>query len=198
VNKVKNSNLVSLNTSINLNVLNNDKLLVKKVIDILEGRQHYNENFKLDVDEAFSTFKIILNVKSGVSIVIFTCKMDIICLTNSSQVLFTMIGFFRTKLLNIKKTDEAIEELNRTIIEGIKRYNNLSAKKFNTETELLEKMCLVLNYKKTEIRRLAKIKGIYFEEPEEIVLQADNVNVLNVSQSEELNNSQALSLTDLI
>jgi hypothetical protein len=197
--------LVNLSKCINLNVLNNDKLLVNKIVSILEGKQHYSESFKLEIEDNVSTFKIILNVKAGVSIIIFTCPLENRILNNSKEVLLNMIEFYKNKLIMIKKTDETIEELNRENISRIQKLNSLSTNIFNEENELLDKMCEVLNGKKQEIRKLGKAKGVYFEEDnkDNVFLKpsqsSGNVNEsLNLSQQEDANNSIALSLIDLI
>jgi hypothetical protein len=101
----------------------------------------------------------------------------------------------------MKKTDELVDDLNKKNLEGIQRLNTLSTRISFEENDMLEKMCKVLNGKKDELRRLGKGKGFYFEEPEDIVLSQDKSGTaaLNMSQSEDgMNNSQVLSLTDLI
>lgn len=183
--------------SINHN--NNDNNVVKKIISILEGKSNGNEVFKLDnKDDRTKIFKIILNVKSGVSIVMFSCEVTENILNTYNDVLLTCMRYFKNKSKINEALDNEMNEKNKKSEEAIKKYTNLTRKIENEEKNLMNNLCKALNDKKAIIRRLKReidgVQDIPLEKEENIKLLNGSFNKLN----EEFNESQTLSLSDLI
>jgi hypothetical protein len=86
--------------SINPNVLNNEKTLIKKIVNILEGRIEHNEIFKLEDSSELQgnkIFKISLNMRSGVSLNLFTTTLTENIIKSHDDVLLTCMRYFRNK-----------------------------------------------------------------------------------------------------
>ena len=89
--------------TINKNVLNNDKFLIKKIVEILEGSSNHLENFKIEGN----IFKIIHNVQqikqtgkkdfSGIHIIIFTCELTKTKLNSFEDILLISMRYFKNK-----------------------------------------------------------------------------------------------------
>ena len=86
--------------SINPNVLNNEKTLIKRIVNILEGRVEQNEIFKLEDSSEFQgkkIFKISINMRSGISLNLFTTILTENYIKSSDDILLTCMRYFRNK-----------------------------------------------------------------------------------------------------
>ena len=190
------NNIVLVKDSINNNLYNNDPLLIKKIIDILSGKKGFNESYKLEKESDKYIFKINLNPKVGFSIVVFTCVLDLNILNDYNEMIILLMKNFKSKLYHIRKTDETIEIYNKKSEFSIQKLNKLSKENEKEEDNLLNNMCLLLNKKKEEIRKLDYENDFVQELNEEEKINTNMNN--NINESELLNNSQALSLSDLL
>jgi hypothetical protein len=139
--------LVYSKDTINTNVLNNDKLLIKKVVEILEGKNNYNENFKIEeTGENTATLKIILNVKNGISIVMFTCKLVKTILRSEEEILLISMKFFKKKIEVKNDLGDETNSVLKRIENNIKTMNTISSEMEKKQDLMSEKV--FLKYKK--------------------------------------------------
>jgi hypothetical protein len=131
------------NGTVNENVLNNDRFLVKKVIQILEGKGNYNEQYKLEkINDAYYMFKIILNVKSGINLYIFNCEMKELQLRDYNDVFLTLMRYFKNKIKLINETDIEIIDKYQKSDEISKKYNTLTKDVENEEKKFLQNVTI--------------------------------------------------------
>lgn len=181
--------------SINENVLNNDKFLIKKIVYILEGKESHNEQFKLyqsQENHDHFTFKIILNLKGGITLNIFHTEMKEIKLQSFNDIMSTCMRYFKNKSRMINSLDEETKKINDKSDEASKKYSTVTRDIEQSEKDFLEKICISLNDKKEIIRTLQrKIDGIedVFIEPERPASQK--------KIEEDINQSLELSISDL-
>lgn len=158
------------NESINQSLLANDPLLIKKIVSMLEGTLNNKQIYKIENN----IFKIISNVKEGINLIIFSCKLTQVNLESFDEILMNSINYFKKKkeqkdklnvLFKSQKTKE--EDLNRI-------YTTLERDLHNKESNLLKGLCVELNKKKEQLRKMNRILN---EDIDEI----DN-NTLNLTR----------------
>ena len=96
---------VLIRQCLNEKILNDEKTLTNRVVNILEGAPIQNECFKLDNsdDSNIKTFKIVKNLKNKISVKIFSCLMDQEQKTKLEDVFRVFSYFFKTKLVSSNK-----------------------------------------------------------------------------------------------
>jgi hypothetical protein len=179
--------------SININVLNNDSQLINKIVSILEGKtSNKNESFKLEED----ILKIIMHMKNGINLVIFTCKLGKRNIKDSSIITNTMMRYLKNKIkLRELVSSEMIEKNVKS--DGLaKKHSNLTRDIENEEIEYLNTICSILNEKKEKIRSIKKqIDGD--EDSLELDRQVSKKDS-SFRKEDDPNQSQSYSLSDLL
>ena len=201
--KLSSPNMMSKDT-INMSLLNNDPLLVYKIVCLLEGTYQNKEIFKLDLDK--KEIKIITNVKEGITLKLFSCVLEEEVLSDYGDVLCSFISSFKKKKEMSKEFDKQIEELKE-------KEGNVNKKLAITKTEVIKRenkilmlFCNKLNEKKEQLRQLKTIidnDGMDFKDddnhnnniPLGTELQKHNSSGLKFNDSQK--NSNNLSLLDL-
>ena len=93
-------NKVRSDECLNEKIIKSDDLLVNKIIDILEGNQNMSETLKFEKtkEENVYLFKIQLNIKNGISLLIFCAKLERSVITDFKIILIYSSYFFKKKL----------------------------------------------------------------------------------------------------
>ena len=190
--------------TINMSLLNNDPLLVYKIVCLFEGTYQNKEIFKLDLDK--KEIKIITNVKEGITLKLFSCVLEEEVLSDYGDVLCSFISSFKKKKEMSKEFDKQIEELKE-------KEGNVNKKLAITKTEVIKRenkilmlFCNKLNEKKEQLRQLKTIidnDGMDLKDydnhnnniPLGTELQKHNSSGLKFDDSQK--NSNNLSLLDL-
>ena len=126
--------------------MKSDDLLLTKIINILEGSNSYSETLKLEKtkNEKNFIFKIQLNIKNGISLIIFSTNLEKTVLTEFYPVLSYCSYFFKKKMVMFVLSKEIKEELNKVCKQNIKLSDSAVNKliKINHDKEL-EKIDLI-------------------------------------------------------
>ncbi len=114
--------LVRIGDCLNEKILKSDDLLLTKIINILEGSHNLSETLKLEKtsNEKIFCFKIQLNIKNGISLVIFNTNMEKSVLSDFHNVFSYCSYFFKKKLVKKSLIKEIKEEMNKECLENIK------------------------------------------------------------------------------
>lgn len=185
---------LSSKVTVNQNILNNDKFLIQKVVNMLEGRYTQNEVFKIEENK---TFKITMKMKGGVNLIIFNCSLKINYLSSFDEILLTVMKYFKKKVQLSEVEDTEILDKEKKCDVLLKKYSNLARDTEIEENEYLQNLCKVLNSKKEKIRSLQK----ELDGEEKINLSHSRVESKTNSSTrkdDELNQSQTYSLSDLL
>jgi hypothetical protein len=177
--------------TVNLNVLNNDRMLIHKIINIMEGKQTYNEIFKI---EDKKLFKIIFQMKNGINIIIFSCNLNENKINDFNDILLIMMKTFKKKVkLNETIENQITEKENKNSL-ILKKYSNLTREVKQDENDFLHSLSLLLNEKKEKIRNLQMC-----EEIEIIDLEVEKTKEpAMIREVNDPNVSVAYSLSDLL
>jgi hypothetical protein len=144
---------LSSKVTVNQNILNNDKYLIQKVVLILEGRFTQNETFKIEDNK---TFKIIMKMKGGVNLIIFSCSLKMNFFSSYDDILLTVMRYFKKKVQLSEVEDTEISDKEKKSDVLAKKFSNLARDTEIEENEFLQGLCKVLNSKKEKIRSLQK------------------------------------------
>jgi hypothetical protein len=93
---------VAIKQCLNEKILNDERTLTNRVVNILEGAPIQNECYKLDnsEDPNMKSFKIVKNLKNKISVKLFSCLMDQETKTNLADVFRVFSYFFKNKLVS--------------------------------------------------------------------------------------------------
>lgn len=182
--------------TVNENVLANDKDLITKIVQILQGTYAQNEGFKLDIlDKDKAMFKIIHSVNKGVNIVMFSCELQYRELQSTNDFLLSFVMPFKAKC---KLTEGLDTKIQAQMSKGelvIRKYNSIQKEIEIKENEILTNISHSINQKKASIRKLQReLNG----EDEIELIKEESRNSSSVLQEDNKIPSQSLSLTDLL
>lgn len=129
-----------------MNVLNNDKFILNKIINTLSGvasnnrsSDYLNEIFKIEktANEKF-IFKISIQTKSGVILTIFSCHLDKIYFKDDFEYLAAISSFYKEKIKVSSSFTKKIDEKVKKNEEAIIKFHTINKKIDEQEKSLLD------------------------------------------------------------